>query len=60
MQSTKIPIDSFLATPANFLNQALALVGAHPADVVHLSKPRGPNIFFGIFLQVALGRPCHL
>lgn len=40
---------------AKFLEQALQLVLAHPCDVVHLSKPRAPNIFFGILFKLLWG-----
>jgi len=40
---------------AKFLEQALELVLAHPCDVVHLSKPRAPNIFFGILFRLLWG-----
>lgn len=34
-----------------FIEQAIKMVAAHPYDVVHLSKPRAPNIFFGILYK---------
>jgi glycosyltransferase involved in cell wall biosynthesis len=40
---------------AEFLAQALELVLAHPCDVVHLSKPRAPNIFFGLLYKLLWG-----
>lgn len=55
IRETTIPIDTFLAEPSRFIEQALTLVVAHPADVVHLSKPRAPNIFFGIFYKLLWG-----
>ncbi len=30
----------------------MALVAAHPYDIVHLSKPRIPNIFFGLLYKL--------
>lgn len=38
-----------------FLNQAIELVGAHPYDIVHLSKPRAPNILIGILYKLIWG-----
>ncbi|GAB3537732.1 hypothetical protein GCM10027343_01650 [Noviherbaspirillum agri] len=40
---------------ARFLEQAIALVASHPVDLVHLSKPRGPNILFGILYKLLWG-----
>jgi glycosyltransferase involved in cell wall biosynthesis/GT2 family glycosyltransferase len=37
---------------SKFLEQAIQLVAAHPYDIVHLSKPRAPNIFFGILYKL--------
>lgn len=37
---------------SRFLDQAMQLVAAHPYDIVHLSKPRAPNIFFGILYKL--------
>ncbi len=38
-----------------FLDQAMELVIAHPYDIVHLSKPRGPNILFGALYKAVWG-----
>jgi GT2 family glycosyltransferase len=35
-----------------FLDQAIQLVTAHPYDIVHLSKPKAPNVFFGILYKL--------
>ncbi|WP_333828564.1 glycosyltransferase [Pararhodobacter sp.] len=35
-----------------FLRNALELVLAHPYDLVHLSKPRMPNILFGLLYKI--------
>lgn len=40
---------------SNFLRQAIELVIANPYDIVHLSKPRAPNIFFGILYKFIWG-----
>jgi len=37
---------------SQFLEQAIQLVAAHPYDIVHLSKPRAPNILFGILYKL--------
>ncbi|KAF5047862.1 Glycosyl transferases group 1 [anaerobic digester metagenome] len=37
---------------SEFLGQAIQLVAAHPYDIVHLSKPRAPNIFFGVLYKL--------
>lgn len=41
-----------VADEAGFPRQALELVLAHPYDVVHLSKPRLPNILFGLLYRL--------
>lgn len=38
-----------------FIEQAIQLVVEHPYDIVHLSKPRAPNIFFGILYKLLWG-----
>lgn len=56
IRNTEIPIHSFIVEqPDQFIEQAMALVAAYPANVVHLSKPRAPNIFFGIFYKLLWG-----
>lgn len=55
IRNTSISIDAFVEDPERFIEQAMSLVAAHPADVVHLSKPRAPNIFFGIFYKLFWG-----
>lgn len=56
LRGTTIPLASFLVdVPNRFVDQALALVASHPADVVHLSKPRAPNILFGILYKLLWG-----
>lgn len=55
IRDTSIPIHAFVVESDSFIEQALTLVAAHPADVVHLSKPRAPNIFFGIFYKLFWG-----
>ena len=41
-----------VADASSFLDQAVALVAAHPYDIVHLSKPRAPNIIFGLLYKL--------
>ncbi|ULB45195.1 tetratricopeptide repeat protein, partial [Limnospira fusiformis KN01] len=38
-----------------FIEQALGLVLAHPYEVVHLSKPRMPNIILGLLYKLVWG-----
>lgn len=38
-----------------FLAQAVDLVAAHPYDIVHLSKPRMPNVFIGLLYRLLWG-----
>lgn len=52
MRETKTSVDTFIAEPGRFIEQAMQLVAAHPADIVHLSKPRAPNILFGILYKL--------
>jgi glycosyltransferase involved in cell wall biosynthesis len=53
IRNTSIPIHSFVAdNESRFLDQAIELVAAHPYDIVHLAKPRAPNIFFGILYKL--------
>ncbi|MDN8011726.1 glycoside hydrolase family 99-like domain-containing protein [Burkholderia multivorans] len=37
---------------SRFVEQAIELVVSHPYDIVHLSKPRGPNILFGALYKL--------
>ena len=37
---------------SRFMEQAIELVAAHPYDIVHLSKPRAPNILFGTLYKL--------
>jgi glycosyltransferase involved in cell wall biosynthesis/GT2 family glycosyltransferase len=40
---------------SKFIEQAIQLVAVHPYDIIHLSKPRAPNIFFGILYKLLWG-----
>lgn len=37
---------------AQFLEQAILYVAGHPLDIVHLSKPRAPNILIGLLYKL--------
>jgi GT2 family glycosyltransferase/glycosyltransferase involved in cell wall biosynthesis len=51
-----LPIHSFVVHEhCEFVRQALALVCAHPYDIVHLTKPRLPNILFGLLYKLVWG-----
>jgi glycosyltransferase involved in cell wall biosynthesis len=53
IRQTTLPIHTFTVhEPQRFVEQALELVIAHPYDVVHLSKPRAPNIVFGVLYKL--------
>lgn len=53
IQDTSIPKHTFIVEDDNnFILQAIRLVAAHPYNIVHLSKPRAPNIFFGILYKL--------
>lgn len=56
VRGTQIPVHSFLVErEEDFLKQALELVVAHPYDIVHLSKPRAPNLFIGALYKLLWG-----
>ena len=38
-----------------FMERALELVAAHPFDLVHLAKPRMPNLIFGLLYKLLWG-----
>ena len=53
IRETAITKHSFVVEDeTKFIEQAIQLVAAHPYDIVHLSKPRAPNIFFGILYKL--------
>lgn len=53
IRNTRIPVHSILVEDdARFMEQAIDLVSAHPYDLVHLAKPRFPNILFGLLYQL--------
>lgn len=55
IREMSIPVHTFVVEADRFIEQALTLVAEHPADVVHLSKPRAPNLLFGIFYKLLWG-----
>jgi glycosyltransferase involved in cell wall biosynthesis len=51
-----IPIQSIqIKDESQFINQALALVRQNPCDLLHLSKPRMPNIIIGALYKKIWG-----
>ncbi len=53
IRSTPFNLHSFIVQEeSRFLVQAIRLVAAHPYDIVHLSKPRAPNFFFGMLYKL--------
>lgn len=40
---------------ADFVTNSLRFVAQHPYDIVHLSKPRFPNLVFGLLYQLVWG-----
>lgn len=49
----RLPVHSFVVDDESmFMQQAIALVAAHPYDVVHLSKARAPNLFIGLLYKL--------
>jgi hypothetical protein len=53
IRETEIPCHRIQAEDEErFLEQALALVLAHPYEVVHLSQPRMPNIVLGLLYKL--------
>src|SRR5690625_384039 len=56
LQSSPIACHSFVvARCSHFVCDAFRLVSQHPADVVHLSKPRMHNVMFGWLYQLIWG-----
>lgn len=53
LRDTPIAKHRFLVEDeSKFLEQAVHLVAAHPYDIVHLSKPRAPNLIFGMLYKL--------
>lgn len=56
IRNTTIPKHTFLVKEeSHFIDQAITLVSSHPYDIVHLSKPRAPNLFFGLLYKLIWG-----
>lgn len=55
IRNSSIKIHAFIFEPSNFFEKLIKVVARHPARVVHLSKPRGPNILFGILYKILWG-----
>jgi glycosyltransferase involved in cell wall biosynthesis/predicted Zn-ribbon and HTH transcriptional regulator len=56
IRETTIPHCEFVVDDeSRFLDQAIEVVASHPCDVVHLSKPRMPNIFLGVLYKLIWG-----
>nr|WP_317267847.1 rhamnan synthesis F family protein [Arthrospira sp. SH-MAG29] len=56
IRGTQIPCHRVtVADEGRFVEQALGLVLAHPYEVVHLSKPRIPNIVLGLLYKLVWG-----
>ena len=56
LRGSQLPIHGFVAEDqSRFIAQALELTAAHPCDVLHLSKPRFPNILFGLLYKLIWG-----
>jgi glycosyltransferase involved in cell wall biosynthesis len=53
IRSQPIPIHSIaIEDESQFIQQATELVLKHPCDVLHLSKPRAPNILIGLLYKL--------
>ncbi len=53
IRATSIAKNTFVVEDdSKFIEQALKIVAEHPCDILHLSKPRIPNIFFGIMYKL--------
>ncbi|MCF3609554.1 glycosyltransferase, partial [Planktothrix agardhii 1033] len=53
IRKISIPCHSFTVEDEGlFVEQAMNLVLTHPYDIVHLSKPRMPNILFGLLYKM--------
>ncbi|MFD2113972.1 glycosyltransferase [Thiorhodococcus fuscus] len=53
IRDTDLPVHSILVEDdRQFMAQAINLVSSHPYDLIHLSKPRFPNILFGLLYKL--------
>jgi glycosyltransferase involved in cell wall biosynthesis len=56
LQPARWPLRSIVVDDeARFMHQALDLVSQNPLDVVHLSKPRAPNVLIGMLYKLLWG-----
>lgn len=55
LRDSEINIYSLILNPISFIEDCIKLVAAHPANIVHLSKPRAPNVIFGILYKLIWG-----
>jgi len=56
VQKAQLPVHTFVAEhEPHYVEQAFALVLQHPADLVHLSKPRVPAVVIGLLYKLLLG-----
>jgi glycosyltransferase involved in cell wall biosynthesis len=56
IRHTPLPKHSFIVDDlGRFLDPAIAFVAQHPYDLVHLSKPRAPNLFMGVLYKLIWG-----
>lgn len=60
IRNSKIPLDYFVVKTNDYIKQVVTLVAKNPADIVHLSKPRAPNLFFGLFYKLLWGARVYL
>lgn len=58
IRGLELPIRPLLITPEqSFIQQALSFVLGHPCDLLHLSKPRLPNILLGLLYKLIWACP---
>lgn len=58
LQDFSIPIHSLtVKSEHSFIQQAISFVSKHPCDLLHLSKPRLPNIFIGLLYKLIWACP---
>ncbi|MDH1765981.1 glycosyltransferase [Comamonas aquatica] len=58
LQGFPLPIHPLHIVPGqSFVQQALDFVLAHPCDLLHLSKPRWPNILLGLLYKLVWACP---
>lgn len=56
VEAAQLPVHTFVAEhEPRYVEQAFALVLQHPADLVHLSKPRLPAVVIGLLYKLLWG-----